>query len=103
MGASWRTTVDATETPALVTTGPFRLMRNPIYTGPIVMTAGLALTVPNAVSAAGLACMVIGVELQVRRIEEPYLDRIHQATWRRYAARVGRFLPGIGRLDGHGP
>ncbi|MGA5191426.1 methyltransferase family protein [Streptomyces griseoincarnatus] len=102
MGASWRTTVDPGERPALVTTGPFRLVRNPIYTGLTAMTTGLALAVPNIVAAAGLAAMVIGNELQVRRIEEPYLDRIHHAAWRQYAARTGRFLPGLGRLRGHG-
>lgn len=98
MGASWRTTVDPTERPALITTGPFHLVRNPIYAALTALTAGLALAVPNAISLAGLAAMVIGNEFQVRRIEEPYLDRIHQAAWRRYAARTGRFLPGLGRL-----
>ena len=73
-------------------------MRNPIYTALTAMTAGLALAVPNAVAAAGLAAMVLGNELQVRRIEEPYLDHIHGTAWRQYAARTGRFLPGLGRL-----
>ncbi len=98
MGASWRTTVDPGERPALVTTGPFRLVRNPIYSGLTAMTAGLALAVPNGISLAGLAAMVIGNELQVRRIEEPYLGRIHGVAWQEYAARTGRFLPGLGRL-----
>ncbi|MGC4971652.1 methyltransferase family protein [Streptomyces sp. DT199] len=98
MGLSWRTTVDPAERPTLVTTGPFRLVRNPIYTALTAMTAGLALAVPNIVAAAGLASMVIGNELQVCRIEERYLDRIHQAAWRRCAARTGRLLPGLGRL-----
>lgn len=98
MGASWRTTVDPAERPALVASGPFRLVRNPIYTALTAMTAGLALAVPNAVAAAGLAAMLLGNELQVRYIEEPYLDRIHGTAWRQYAARTGRFLPGLGRL-----
>ncbi|MFD6033557.1 methyltransferase family protein [Streptomyces griseoincarnatus] len=98
MGASWRTTVDPGERPTLVTSGPFRLVRNPIYAALTAMTAGLALAVPNALAAAGLAAMLIGNELQVRRIEEPYLDQIHGCAWRQYAARTGRFVPGLGRL-----
>ncbi len=98
MGASWRTTVDPGERPALVTTGPFSLVRNPIYSGLTAMTAGLALAVPNAISLAGLAAMLVGNELQVRRIEEPYLERIHGVAWQEYAARTGRFVPGLGRL-----
>ncbi|MET9835520.1 isoprenylcysteine carboxylmethyltransferase family protein [Streptomyces sp. NPDC006385] len=98
MGASWRTTVDPGERPALVTSGPFRLVRNPIYAALTAMTAGLALAVPNALAAVGLVAMLIGNELQVRRIEEPYLDRIHGCAWRQYAARTGRLVPGLGRL-----
>lgn len=97
MGASWRTTVDPGERPELVTSGPFRLARNPIYTALTAMTAALALAVPNIIAAAGLAAMLVGIELQVRRIEEPYLQRIHGAAWNEYAARTGRFLPGFGR------
>ncbi|MER6604171.1 methyltransferase family protein [Streptomyces rubiginosohelvolus] len=97
MGASWRTTVDPGERPALVTSGPFQLVRNPIYSGLTAMSAALVLAVPNAISVAGLAAMLLGSELQVRRIEEPYLDRIHGVAWQEYAARTGRFVPGLGR------
>jgi protein-S-isoprenylcysteine O-methyltransferase Ste14 len=38
------------------------------------------------------------LELQTRLIEEPYLGAIHGERYAAYAARVGRFLPGIGRL-----
>lgn len=62
------------------------------------MTAALALAVPNVISLTGLAAMAIGNELQVRRIEELYLRRIRGVAWQEYAARTGRFLPGLGRL-----
>ncbi len=38
------------------------------------------------------------MQVQVRAIEEPYLVRTHGAAYTGYAARTGRFLPGIGRL-----
>lgn len=98
MGASWRTTVDPTEHPPLVTTGPFRLVRNPIYAALTVVIASLALAVPNAIAVLGLAVMALGIEIQVRRIEEPYLRSVHGSDYQRYAARTGRFLPGLGRL-----
>jgi protein-S-isoprenylcysteine O-methyltransferase Ste14 len=34
----------------------------------------------------------------VRALEEPYLARLHGDVYRSYAARTGRFLPGIGRM-----
>lgn len=93
MGDSWRTTVAPHERPALVTTGPFRHVRNPIYTAVMVMAGGFALAVPNPVSLVGLTMVVVGSHWQVRRIEEPYLLHTHPQTYPAYARRVGRFFP----------
>jgi protein-S-isoprenylcysteine O-methyltransferase Ste14 len=60
--------------------------------------SGLALLTPNWIVAAGVATLITALELQVRRVEEPYLLRVHATAYRDYAARTGRFLPGIGRL-----
>lgn len=98
MGASWRIGVDETERTALVTSGPFRLARNPIFTAAIGVLTGIALAVPNVIAVVGLAAAVFGVQVQVRRIEEPYLLRTHGDAYRDYAARVGRFVPGMVRL-----
>jgi protein-S-isoprenylcysteine O-methyltransferase Ste14 len=66
---------------------------------PLILTAaGLALLVPNAASLVGLVALVVGIEIQVRRVEEPYLLRTHGDAYASWAARTGRFLPGIGRL-----
>jgi protein-S-isoprenylcysteine O-methyltransferase Ste14 len=97
LGDSWRLGVDAGERTTLVTSGVYRLVRNPIFTGVIVTFAGLALMVPNVIAVAGLAALVIGVQLEVRLDEEPHLRRVHGDAYDRYAATVGRFLPGIGR------
>jgi protein-S-isoprenylcysteine O-methyltransferase Ste14 len=59
MGASWRPDVDPEVRTALVTTGPFRLVRNPIFTATAATAAGLALLVPNLVAAAMLVAFVI--------------------------------------------
>jgi protein-S-isoprenylcysteine O-methyltransferase Ste14 len=97
MGASWRADVDPDTRTALVTTGPFRLVRNPIFTATATVAAGLALLVPNLLSAAMLVAVVTALEVQVRLVEEPYLRRVHGSAYARYAARTGRFLPWIGR------
>ena len=97
MGSSWRTTVDPEERLALVTDGPFRIVRNPVYTAVMVMVVGLALTVPNLIALIGLVAVIAGSELQVRLIEDPYLHRAHDSAYRHYTTRVGRFVPGIGR------
>jgi protein-S-isoprenylcysteine O-methyltransferase Ste14 len=98
MGDSWRIGVDETERTELVTGGPFALVRNPIFAAMLPTSLGLALMVPSVVAFAGLAALVFALELQVRLVEEPYLLRRHGARYADYAAAVGRFVPGLGRL-----
>jgi protein-S-isoprenylcysteine O-methyltransferase Ste14 len=97
MGGSWRPDVDPDARTALVTGGPFRLVRNPIFTATAATAAGLALLVPNLLAAAMLVVFVTALQIQVRLVEEPYLHRVHGTAYAQYAARTGRFLPWIGR------
>lgn len=97
MGASWRVGVDHSERTRLVTDGPFRHVRNPVYTAIVATAVGLATMVPNAVAWGSVGLLVVGLELQVRAVEEPHLLRVHGAAYRAYASRVGRFVPGLGR------
>lgn len=85
MGVSWRIGVDQAEMTELVTTGPFALVRNPIFSA----------MVP---AFAGITALVAAVEIPVRLVEEPYLPRTHGTRYADYASRVRRFLPGVGRL-----
>ena len=98
MGDSWRGDVDPDLRTALVTNGPFAIVRNPILTATEATAVGLVLIVPNILSVIMLAAVVAAHQIQVRLVEEPYLLRVHGDEYRRYAASTGRFLPGIGRL-----
>jgi protein-S-isoprenylcysteine O-methyltransferase Ste14 len=102
MGASWRVGVDTRETTRLVTGGTFALVRNPIYTTMITASLGLALLAPNVVAVPGPAVLLAAIEIHVRAVEEPYLLRTHGQAYRDYAARAGRFVPGVGRLAAPG-
>jgi protein-S-isoprenylcysteine O-methyltransferase Ste14 len=99
MGASWRIGVSEDQGTELVTTGWFTLVRNPIYAAMIVGWTGFALIVPTWLAFAAVVVIAIGLELQVRFVEEPYLLRTHGDEYRRYASRVGRFVPSVGRLS----
>jgi protein-S-isoprenylcysteine O-methyltransferase Ste14 len=100
MGSSWAVGVDDDAPPtALVTTGLFRVVRNPVFSGMLVAQTGMLIMVPTGVSLASLLCLVAAVEIQVRVIEEPYLIASHDEEYLRYARRTGRLVPGAGRLD----
>ena len=98
MGDSWRIGVDAAERTSLVTHGLFGRVRNPIFTGMLLAAGGLVLLAPNLVAILALVALVVAIEIQVRRVEEPHLLRTHGEAYRTYAASVGRFVPGIGTL-----
>lgn len=98
MGASWRIGVQEGERTDLVRHGVFAWMRNPIFTGMLLALVGMLLLVPGLLSLAALVCTFAGLELQVREVEEPHLRRIHGPAYLAYAGRVGRFVPGLGRL-----
>jgi protein-S-isoprenylcysteine O-methyltransferase Ste14 len=98
MGEQWRIGVDESERTEMVTTGPFSVVRNPIFTAMVPTAVGVALLVPNVVAIAAVVALVVALQIQVRLVEEPYLLRAHGDAYARYARRVGRFVPLLGRL-----
>lgn len=98
MGTSWRIGVDPTERSALVTGGLFTIARKPIFTAMCTALAGLVVATPTVLTVTGMVCLIVAVQLQVRVVEETYLLVTHGKTYAAYAALVGRFVPGVGRL-----
>jgi protein-S-isoprenylcysteine O-methyltransferase Ste14 len=96
MGASWRIGLDPGERTELVRSGLYRSIRNPIYTGMVAFAVGQALMLPGAWTAAALVAMVVGVEVQVRAVEEPYLRSVHGRAFAQWATVTGRFVPRLG-------
>lgn len=99
MGTSWRIGVRDGERTELVTGGAFRLVRNPIFSAMILTDLGFLALLPNPLALASTLAFLLSLELQVRLVEEPHLLAVHGDAYRDYAARVGRFLPGLGRLS----
>jgi protein-S-isoprenylcysteine O-methyltransferase Ste14 len=97
MGAAWRIGVDPSERTELVRDGLYRWVRNPIYTGMVLFALGQAAMTPNAWACAAVAALALGVEIQVRAVEEPHLAARHGERFAEWAARAGRFAPFVGR------
>jgi protein-S-isoprenylcysteine O-methyltransferase Ste14 len=97
MGRSWRIGIDHDTPTDLVTHGPFRYVRNPIYSAMLLFLVAMLCLLPNPVLfALGIAALVCA-ELQVRVIEEPFLLAQQGARYEAWATNTGRFVPGIGR------
>jgi protein-S-isoprenylcysteine O-methyltransferase Ste14 len=98
MGNSWRIGVDQSELTELVTGGPFGVVRNPIFSGMLLFWCSVVLVAPNLLTLVAPVVALVGIELQVRRVEEPYLIRTHGAEYAQYGRRTGRLLPVVGKL-----
>jgi protein-S-isoprenylcysteine O-methyltransferase Ste14 len=97
MGASWRIGIDAAARPGLVVGGLYRFCRNPIFLAMLLVVVGFVLLVPTWTSIAVLVAADALILWSVRE-EERYLRRTYGDDYAAYAARVGRFVPGVGRL-----
>jgi protein-S-isoprenylcysteine O-methyltransferase Ste14 len=97
LGASWRIGIDLTSRPGLKTGGLYGFTRNPIFLALIAVLAGYALLVPTLLSAVMLLGACIAIRQQIAE-EESYLERTYGEEYLGYARRVGRLLPGIGKL-----
>ena len=97
LGASWRIGIEEGVAPGLVTGGLYRFCRNPIFLAFFVFVAGYALLLPTRLSLLLFIGTYIGVRQQVS-VEEGWLLRAYGDRYRDYARRVGRFVPGLGKL-----
>jgi protein-S-isoprenylcysteine O-methyltransferase Ste14 len=100
MGDAWRMGINRKEKNALVSRGPYRLVRHPIYALQVVMLVGAALLLPTLLSLIALAIHLLCVGIKARD-EESYLLTVHGEAYRDYVSRTGRLLPKIGRSATH--
>jgi protein-S-isoprenylcysteine O-methyltransferase Ste14 len=96
MGDTWRIGVNRNEKTALVTRGPYRVIRHPIYGFQIVMLAGAALLLPTIFSLVIITIHFICVQAKAAD-EESYLLSVHGETYRDYLNRTGRLFPKLSR------
>lgn len=79
-------------TTALLTEGPFRLTRNPLYLGMTIQYIGLALLFNALWAIALLPVALVIVHLTVIKREERYLEQKFGEEYLRYKARVRRWI-----------
>jgi protein-S-isoprenylcysteine O-methyltransferase Ste14 len=94
LGGAFRTTVEVDPGQAVVTSGPYRWVRHPSYTGLLLIVAGFGLAAGNWLS---LAAVLLVLPAFVRRIhvEEAELERVLGDAYRRYEGETARLVPGI--------
>ena len=82
----------AQPTENLVTTGPFKRTRNPIYSGFLLIGAGIAIFLNAMAILVAVFFGVAAIHALVIRREEAYLERKFGEVYIKYANRVGRWI-----------
>ena len=95
LGRTWSWGVTIKQSHRIVDTGPYGLVRHPIYTGVIVAAAATAAIEARAVALAGFAFMVAGLSIKARLEERFLAAELGAATYGAYAARTGMLIPKI--------
>ncbi len=95
LGRAFRTTVEVDSDQPVVTSGPYRRVRHPSYTGLLLVLAGLGLCLGNWFGL--VICTVLpGLAVLRRiRIEEAELARVLGEPYREYRLRTKRLVPGL--------
>ena len=93
LGASFRTTVEVDPGQTVVSSGPYRWIRHPSYTGLLLVVAGFGLAVGNWLAfAVALLLPLPGILWRIR-VEEAELERVLGAAYGSYRARTTRLIP----------
>ncbi len=84
---------------ALITTGPYAIVRHPMYTALLTMGVGFALAANSAVTLGVAVLFAVPFTLHTY-VEEQIFTQHFGDAWREYAARVPRLVPGLGARRG---
>ena len=94
MGDRWRIGIDHTKKVSLVSSGPYRHVRHPIYSFQMVMLIGAFWLLPAGFSLALVLAHLICVRIKAAD-EEAYLLTTLGDEYRQYHARTGRLFPRV--------
>jgi protein-S-isoprenylcysteine O-methyltransferase Ste14 len=92
MGRSWRIGIDPNEKLDLVSTGPYRYVRHPIYAIRMGINLCAIIMAPSLLVLITAAVDFLLLQVEARR-EEQYMESKHGTVYANYKKSVGRFVP----------
>lgn len=92
LGANLTVTISTRNGHTLVTSGPFRWVRHPLYSGGMLESMGVCLLLANGAVVA-FAVGFWGLVIWRTPLEEARLEAVFGEAYRDYRSHVGRFVP----------
>ena len=94
LGGNWSSTVTVKEGHTLITGGPYRWVRHPIYTGMLVALLGTALAIGAAYGFIAAALILLGFVIKLMA-EEERMRATFPGQYADYSRRTARLVPGV--------
>jgi protein-S-isoprenylcysteine O-methyltransferase Ste14 len=92
LGRNWSGTVTLKLDHELIVTGPYALVRHPIYTGLLLGFSGSALAVGEWRGLVAVLIVILGLWRKLR-VEERGMRQLFGDAYRRYESRVSALIP----------
>lgn len=96
IGGNITISITTREDHALITTGPYRWVRHPLYTAGIVESVGVSLMMANWFVAISAGLFWLLIVLRTPMEEQKLIEKFGD-EYRQYVQQVGRFVPKIWR------
>jgi protein-S-isoprenylcysteine O-methyltransferase Ste14 len=93
LGRAFRTTVEVDPGQAVVSSGPYRWVRHPSYSGLLLIVTGCGLAAGNWLALAVCAVLPLPALLRRIQVEEAELTGVLGDRYRAYQAQTKRLVP----------
>jgi protein-S-isoprenylcysteine O-methyltransferase Ste14 len=94
LGSNWSGRITIKENHELVQSGPYRITRNPIYTGFLLAFCGCSMSLGLLKGYLGILLLVVCLLMKISK-EESFMLEVFGDKWKSYKGRVKRLIPGI--------
>lgn len=94
LGGNWSATVQLKDDHQLITRGPYRLVRHPIYSGILLLFLGNAVLVGDWRGLLAVAIVFVSFWRKLR-LEERWLSRLFGDAYGQYVARTKALIPAL--------
>jgi protein-S-isoprenylcysteine O-methyltransferase Ste14 len=94
LAGNWSGTVTLKHGHELIRTGPYRLVRHPIYTGLLAAMLGTAIAIDRVRGLLAMALITVAFLVKIRT-EEAFMRAAFGAAYDRYRNEVPALVPGM--------